>query len=134
MTRNQITGGLAITAISSLAFLAGSASAWDSLPCGETEATAHLCAPGELARDGTIPVPLPVPTPELVPVTPTPIEPLPRVVTTPKPKPLKPARSCAFLRSVRAYALRHPRKADGTINRIYFRCHVVPPLRRGVTG
>lgn len=61
--------------------------AWDDLPCGATEATAHLCAPGEVARDGTIPTPLPLPAP--VPVVPE-VTPAPDLVQA-SPGPTAPA-------------------------------------------
>jgi hypothetical protein len=65
----RITIALAALAAVGMA-LPATSFGWDELPCGETEETAHVCAPGEVARDGTIPNPLPQPTPAPVPNTP----------------------------------------------------------------
>lgn len=93
-----ITG--AVSATLAAAILSAPAGAWDDKPCGATEATAHVCAPGEVARDGStpnlapvvvIPTPTPTPTPEPTPgpvLTPTP---------TPSPTPAATALTCARL-------------------------------------
>jgi hypothetical protein len=128
MNRNQYATALAITAAGSLAIFAGPATAWDDLPCGPTEDTAHPCVPGELARDGTIPVPLP-PAPVVVaplstapPATPTP----PVVVVppaTPKVTHQKPRLTCAQLR----------RRHAGVISMVQRHCALPkrPPIVAG---
>lgn len=65
--RTTLAATLGAATLASLAIVSPGA-AWDELPCGPTEETAHLCALGEVARDGTIPNPLPTPAP--VPVVP----------------------------------------------------------------
>lgn len=104
MKRYPYAAGLAIAGASSLAIFAGPAGAWDDLPCGATEDTAHVCAPGEVARNGTIPVPLPIVAPVVLAPTPAPVPPVPEVGVVIIPpaqpkvtKPQKPRLTCAKL-------------------------------------
>lgn len=84
--RTIIAAGVALVAVAaSLGVQAGPARSWEDKPCGATEQTAHLCAPGEKARDGSVPNPLPEPAP-----TPTPPEVVPAVVTPPSTTPAVP--------------------------------------------
>jgi len=90
-------------------------SAWSELPCGETEETAHTCAPGEVARDGTVPNPAPSPAP--VPPTPElpPAAVVPPAVVVPPPTPVP---TCAELRA------RYPKA--GRRRQINWGCAVPP--------
>ena len=112
--RYLVASGIVATSI--YAGVADSGGAWDNLPCGATEETAHVCIPGEVARDGTTPNPLPTPAPapvppEIVPATVPPdqssvnvpaVTPLPEQPKQPEAN--KPPRrvNCIWLRSVRA--------------------------------
>jgi hypothetical protein len=120
--RYLVASGIMATSI--YAGVVTSGGAWDNLPCGATEETAHLCAPGEKARDGSIPNPLPTPAPtpvppEIVPVTTTPVvtTPAPAVVVPPvvlggKKNAVPSPVTCTWLRHVRA-----------GLNRLYkYRC------------